>query len=432
MIAANCAAERIDNPLDRRRVAPVMPVFGPAIIVAAAGIGASDIIATSVAGARAGLALLWAVALGAALKAVLSEGIARWQLASRTTFLQGVAEHLPRWVLVLFAAYLGVWAVGVSGALANGCGLAIENLSGGRVPRSWGAVSHVLIAAFVLHSTGLGAFTKAMKFLVVAMFVTIIYCAVRSAPGPAALASGLLPSIPAGSGPFVLSVLGGVGGSVTLLSYNYLPQSQPPSKNRVAHMRLDIIIAYAFTGLFGMSIMLIADRVFHSIGATATDHDMIPRIADMLGTSIGRVGFYVYSIGFWAAVVASLLGTWQTVPILMAECYALLRRLPAEHRTLTVCPNSAVYKFGLAALTVAAIPFAFIGRPLVVIVSYTIVASFVVPFIAAVLFYLNTRLKWTDSSLRNSRLINGVLIVALLVSIALGVHELGALLGIWP
>ena len=432
MTDASGPARRLETSVEPKRSAPAITVFGPAIIVAAAGIGASDIIAASVAGARFGLALLWAVALGAALKGVLSEGIARWQVASGTTLLQGVAKHLPLWVLVLFTAYLAVWAVGMSGALANACGLAIENLSGGRVPRSWGAVSHVWVAAFVVRSGGLPAFTKAMKLLIIAMFVTIVYCAVRSTPAFHVLVSGLLPSAPIGAGPFVLSVLGGIGGSVTLLTYNYLPQSQASSTNRFALMRLDIAIAYAFTALFGMSILLIASRVFHDSGLPATDHDIISRMAATLGTKIGRVGFYVYSIGFWSAVVASLLGTWQTVPLLIAECYSLIQRLPPDQRSMTVSSGSAVYKTGLATLTIAAVPFAFVGRPLALIVGYTIVASLIVPFIAAVLLYLNTRVQWTEPSRRNSWFINGVLAVALAFSVALGVRELGVVLGVWP
>jgi len=316
--------------------------------------------------------------------------------------------------------------------LANGCGLAIENLSGGRVPRSWGAVSHVLLAALVIRAGGLGVFTKAMKFLIIAMFVTIVYCAVRSAPAPSVLISGLLPSVPMGAAAFVLSVLGGIGGSVTLLTYNYLPQSQASPMNRFALMRFDIAIAYAFTALFGMSILLIASRVFHDSGLPATDQDIISRMAEMLGTKIGRAGFYIYSIGFWAAVVASLLGTWQTVPLLIAECYSLIRRLPVDHRNITVSCDSAAYKTGLSTLTIAAVPFAFIGRPLALIVGYTLVASLIVPFIAAVLLYLNTRVPWTEPSHRNSWFINGVLILALAFSVALGVREFGVVLGVWP
>ena len=113
------------------------PLIGAGLIMAASGIGASDIIVATVGGATYGARLLWALALGAFLKFLLSEGLARWQLATGTTALEGWARHLPRWVLPLFLTYLVVWSVAVSGALVSGCGLAIENLSGGAVPRSW-------------------------------------------------------------------------------------------------------------------------------------------------------------------------------------------------------------------------------------------------------------------------------------------------------
>ena len=118
------------------------------------------------------------------------------------------------------------------------------------------------------------------------------------------------------------------------------------------------------------------------------------------------------------------------MPLLIAECYPLIRRLLGDHRNITVSCDSVVYKTGLAALTIAAVPFAFIDRPLALIVGYTIVASLIVPFIAAVLLYLNTRVQWTEPC-RNSWFINGVLIVTLAFSVALGFREFGVLLGVW-
>ena len=94
--------------------------------MAASGIGASDIITATVGGATHGLVLLWALVISAFFKFVLSEGLARWQLATGLTALDGWSQHLPRWVLVLFASYLVLWAISVSGALVSGCGLAIE------------------------------------------------------------------------------------------------------------------------------------------------------------------------------------------------------------------------------------------------------------------------------------------------------------------
>jgi hypothetical protein len=49
--------------------------------------------------------------LGAFFKFVLTEGLARWQLATGTTLLQGWARYLPRWVLHVFAAYLVLWSI---------------------------------------------------------------------------------------------------------------------------------------------------------------------------------------------------------------------------------------------------------------------------------------------------------------------------------
>ena len=63
--------------------------LGPGIVIAATGLGAGDLIAAALAGARYGTAVLWAAAIGALLKFALNEGLARWQLATGTTLLEG-------------------------------------------------------------------------------------------------------------------------------------------------------------------------------------------------------------------------------------------------------------------------------------------------------------------------------------------------------
>ena len=39
---------------------------------------------------------------------------------------------------------------------------------------------------------------------------------------------------------------------------------------------------------------------------------------------------WAYSVGFWAAVFASLLGVWQSVPYLYADFYGVLKGLPVD------------------------------------------------------------------------------------------------------
>src|SRR6185436_13828861 len=97
----------------------VVRLIGPGLLVAAAGIGAGDIVSATMAGSAHGLRLLWVVALAAFLKCFLNEGIARWQLATGTTALEGWSTQLPWWVRVYFACYLVIWTVSVSAALTS-------------------------------------------------------------------------------------------------------------------------------------------------------------------------------------------------------------------------------------------------------------------------------------------------------------------------
>jgi len=402
--------------------------IGPGLIMAASGIGASDIVAATVGGARGGLTLLWALALGAFLKFVLSEGLARWQLATGTTALEGWARHLPRWVLGGFALYVVLWSIAVSGALVSGCGLAVENLTGGAVPRSWGGLAHAVIAFPVIYFGRSTGFSRVMKPLIVFMFFSIVICAALTFHDPLRVLRGLtVPSIPVGGAAYVLSIIGGVGGSLTLLSYGYLLREEKSVAADLRAVRIDLGIAYLFTAIFGLSVMLIANRVFHTAGLAIGDRDAVSRMAAELARLIGPAGFYIYSVGFWAAVTASLIGVWRTVPIICADTFSLLRRLPESEHQAALQTTSLAFRAALAFMALVAVPLAFLGRPLFLIVGFTIVGSLFFPFLAATLLYLNNRVPWPAGIPRPGFVTNALLIVVLLLFLIVGGIEVAAL-----
>lgn len=354
--------------------------------MAASGIGASDVVSATVAGAEHGNALLWALACGALLKFLLSENLARWQLATGQTVVEGWARHLPRWVLWVFAGYLVVWAAAVSGALTGGCGLAIENLTGGAVPRSWGAAGHAVIAYAAILSAQTGWFPRVMKPLIGVMFFSIVVCALLTFQDWAGAARGLWQiRVPDGDATAVLSIMGGIGGSLTLLSYSYLMRSEGGLPG-LGEVRRDLAMGYLFTALFGGAVMLIANEVFHQPGVAISDRDAVSRMAGELALVAGPVGFYIYSAGFWAAVVASLLGVWQTAPAIFADTVRLL------HAGESGGTPSPAYRWGVTFMAAVSIPFAFLDRPLLVIIAFTVVGSVFLPFLAATLLYLNNRI----------------------------------------
>ena len=398
--------------------------------MATSGIGASDIITATVGGATHGLALLWALVLGAFFKFVLSEGLARWQLATGSTALEGWARHLPRWVLGLFAGYLVLWAVAVSGALVSGCGLAIENLTGGAVARTWGGCAQAVAACALIWSAHAGRLARVMKPLIVVMFVSIVACAALTFREPVAVLRGLLvPAIPGGGATYVLSLIGGIGGSLTLLSYNYLLRDEGKVDPRnLRAVRLDLATAYLFTAIFGLSVMLIANRVFYSAGIAITDREAVSRMAGALAALTGRAGFYIYSIGFWAAVLASLVGVWQTIPSVFADCYGLLRRLPPEERKATAQPRATPYRAALLGMALASVPFAFLDRPLLIVIAFTVLGSLFIPFLAATLLYLNKRIPFPAPLRPNRPATNLVLVLIVFLFLVVGAVEIGGLL----
>ena len=402
-----------------------LKLAGPGLVVAATGIGSGDVVSATVGGARYGLVLLWAIAAGAFFKFVLSEGIARWQLATGLTALEGWAAYLPAWVKWYFGAYLLFWTVAVSAALTNACGLGISNLTGGAIPQSWGAVAHSLIGFAFVWLGGYNNFEKLMKLLVGIMGFSILFCAIFTMNDPAGIATGLvIPTIPMGSGAYVLSLIGGVGGSITMLSYNYwMREEDMRGSGYVSYVRGDVAIAYIFTALFGMSIMMIANDAFFVGGVKLIDAQAVPKMAEALGNLLGTFGRLAYSAGFWAAVFASLLGVWQSVPYLYADFYGILKKMSPAERENVVKVTSTPYRIALAYITLVPLPFAFTARPIAIIVTYTIVGSLFVPFLAATLLYLNNRVKWTESVPHNHWTTNVLLGLILLLFAFVGAQE---------
>lgn len=407
-----------------------LKLAGPGLVVAATGIGSGDVVSATVGGARYGVVLLWAIVAGAFFKFVLSEGIARWQLATGTTALEGWADHLPGWVKWYFGAYLVIWTVAVSAALTNATGLGIANLTGGAVPQSWGAVIHSLVGFAFVWLGGYGNFEKLMKLLVGVMGFSILICAALTLHDPVPAVQGLvLPIIPSGSGTYVLSLIGGVGGSITMLSYNYwMREEQMRGAGFLGYVRGDIAVAYIFTALFGISIMLIASDAFFVPGVALRDAEAVPKMAAALGALLGNFGRFAFSAGFWAAVFASLLGVWQSVPYLYADFYGIVKKMSPADRIEVVKVTSTPYRLALAFITLVPLPFAFTGRPIAVIVIYTIVGSLFVPFLAATLLYMNNKVKWTEPVPHNAWYTNVLLGAILLLFAIVGAQEvIGAL-----
>ena len=159
------------------------------MVIAATGLGAGDLIAASVAGARFGTTILWAAVLGAIMKYAMNEGLTRWQLATGSTLLEGWVQRLPKIISLYFFVYLIVWSFIVAGALIAGTGLAAHALYPGLSVELWGILHSLLALALVI----IGRYSlleRLMKFFMGLMLLVVITCAVLVAPGLSGILTG--------------------------------------------------------------------------------------------------------------------------------------------------------------------------------------------------------------------------------------------------
>ncbi len=415
------------TPTRRSSLFETLGLLGPGLAVAATGVGAGDVVSAAVAGARFGMVVLWAAAAGALIKYVLNEGIARWQLATGTTLLEGWGRYLHKAVLYGFLVYLVLWTIIVAAAQMSACGLAAHALIPAIPVPVWGALHSVVCVGMILAGR-YGLFERVMKAFIALMFATVIVAAVLIRPDLGEVAGGIVsPAVPLGSGPFLLGVIGGVGGSVTLLSYGYWIRErgwEGAEYRRVT--RLDLGSAYTLTGLFGLAMIVIAA----GIKADAiTGNAMALTLADRIGEVAGAPGRLIFLVGFWGAVATSMLGVWQGVPYIFADLMRSLRpegAAPDASRTAASVDTSApLYRWYLLFIAFPPMLLLLVGQPVWILLIYTITGAFFMPFLAATLLYLNNRAGWLRE-LRNGWLANGLLVVALALFGYLCVNDLAS------
>jgi Mn2+/Fe2+ NRAMP family transporter len=405
---------------------PLLALIGPGLLVAATGVGAGDLATASIAGSKLGVTVLWAVLLGAFLKFVLTEGLARWQLATGQTLLQGVVQHLGRPAAWLFLVYLVIWSVAVGRALASACGVTMhallplfQNPDTGK----WvfGAAHSVLGVVLVLVG-GYRLFERVMSVSILLMFLTAILTAALLRPDLGSLLAGLVPSIPAVPGglAWTVALLGGVGGTVTLLCYGYWIREEGregPAALRLC--RVDLASGYVATAIFGLAMVVVGSTVEIEGGGAG----LLVNLGDRLESSLGTSVRWLFLVGAWGAVMSSLLGVWQSVPYLFSDLWSMLAGRPSEDRA-AVDTSSLPYRgflIFLAASSVAGLLSSFVRIQKI----YAILGALFIPMLALVLLLLNSREDLVGSSHRNRLSTRLILAATLVLFLSFGMMEFG-------
>ena len=400
---------------------PRLSRIGPAILLTATSVGAGDILTGSLAGAHAGTAVLWAVPAGVLLKWTLTEGIARWQMATGTTLLEGWVTRLGSWIQWVFFAYLLVFTLVVGGMLSSACGVAAAGMlplgETGAARYLWGA-AHSLTGLLLVWFGGYALLKRVLAVCVGAMFALVTITAFLLAPDWSAVGRGLIPSIPPAGPGWVVALIGAIGGTMALISYGYwIREEGRTGQDGLRACRFDLLLSYAVIGIFGLAVVIIGSRV----DVTGQGAGLALRLADQLAASVGPAGKWTFLAGFWAAVFSALLGVWQSVPYLFTDFLRLRQGRGVPRRPDVDVGRSASYRVWLTFL--ATVPLLLLRWPVAPLqLAFGITGAMLLPLLALTLLLMNNRRAWVGS-FRTGVATNVVLCVALAFFGYVGISE---------
>ena len=401
----------------------LLAMIGPGVLVAATGVGAGDLATATFTGTKLGVAILWAVVLGAFFKFALNEGLTRWQLATGDTLLEGAMIHLGRPAQYGFLVYLVAWTFMVAAALMSACGAAAHAIFPLFYDPSTGKIVYGILLSILgvvlVRLGGYRLFEKVMGVCIGLMFITVVVTAIVLNPGWSEVISGLLlPTIPDLNGEglaWTIALMGGVGGTVTVLCYGYwIREKGRLSDEDLRVCRIDLAVGYGMTALFGLAMVIVGSTI-QVEGGGAT---LVITLAEKLVEKLGLIGKWAFLLGAFGAVFSSLLGVWQSVPYLFSDLWGMVGNdQPSRNRTID--SHSKVYRwclYGMATVPMIGLWVGFAAMQK----FYAIVGALFIPMLALTLLLLNGRTKWVGERYRNHPLTSALLIVILLFFLIAG------------
>jgi Mn2+/Fe2+ NRAMP family transporter len=376
----------------------MMKTLAPGILAAATGIGAGDLITGGLAGANVGLIALWAPLVGALLKFVLSEGLTRWQIATNLTLLEGWNNKFFKFINYIFFLYLILWSYMVGGALINACSIAGDAIFplGEHSEIIWGFI-HSLVGLILVSKGSFQFFEKIIAILISIMFVGIISFGIMMLPAPSVIQNVENPW------PWILGVMGGVGGTLTILSYGYwIKEDRRVGVEGLKTSRIDLAVSYFLTSLFSIAMIIIGSKI-----SVLDKNNYALFIAKGLQSHLGELSYWVFLVGFWAGVFSSMLGVWQSVPYLFSDFLRINKQLKIEN--LRTTKWYSYYGVFLAIVPLSSLWLKFEKVQL----TYAIMGAMFMPLLALSLLILNNQKQLNE--FRNTWISNLFLMITIIL-----------------
>lgn len=310
-MSAERSQSRPSDSTPRRRL------VGPGWVVAAAFLGPGTVTTATLAGARFGTALLWALLFSTVATMVLQEMSARLGLVTGNGLGEAVRERFTGTarlaaVGLVVAAVAGGNAAYQTGNLLGGA-LGMEGVVGGDV-RLWVGVLGAL-AFGLLWSGSYRLVERFMVAMVAVMSLVFLATAVQVLPDAGSwLGDLVVPTLPEGS---LLVAVGLVG--TTVVPYNLflhaaaVQERYPGGEPELPAARRELGLSIALGGVVSMAVVLTAAAGLTGDGDVTSAADMARALEPVLG-EWARVFFAagLFAAGMTSAVTAPLAAAYAT------------------------------------------------------------------------------------------------------------------------
>jgi Mn2+/Fe2+ NRAMP family transporter len=404
-------------------------LIGPGLVVAATGVGAGDMVTSLTAGTQFGTVLVWTIVMGAILKFALTEGLGRWYMATKTTILDGW-RSMGLWASIYFIVYLVLVTFFYGAAAPSASALAVTAMFPDVMPLWAWAILHSVIFGFGICILGrYRLFERVMEFFVGLMFLTVVGLALLLGPNVGELALGtVVPKIPEGSLRYVLAVLGGVGGTFTLVSYTYWVRERGWRRpSWIPMMRTDLGVGYLVTAIFMVAMLVVGAELLFVSGESISGEEGLVALSDPIAERFGVVASWMFLIGFWAAATSSITGAWNGGAYLFGDLVRSIRRVPEEQGEEYLSEKSVWFRAFLVWLTFPPMLLLTFQEPVLMVIIYASLGALFMPFLAITLLWLlNLRV---GREYRSGLLSNIILAASVLIFAVLAVQEIIGAIG---
>ena len=282
--------------------------IGPGILVTVGFIDPGNWASNIAAGATYGYSLLWMVTLSTLMLIVLQHNAAHLGIATGLCLSEAAAKYLNPWFgRTILASAVGA-AIATAMAEILGAAIALKMLLG--LPVKAGAVLVLLFVGWMLFSNSYRRLEKGIiGFVSLIGFSFLFELSLVDIPWGEAVRGWVVPQLPAGSIPVVMSVLGAVVMPHNLFLHSEVIQSRQWNledetviRHQLRFEFMDTLLSMGLGWAINSAMILVAAATFFQAGVEVSE---LEQAAAMLDPMLGRAAATVFALALLFAGLSS-------------------------------------------------------------------------------------------------------------------------------